>query len=98
MLTIRLSRTGRKKSAFFRVVLTEHSKPVKAWYQEVLGWVNPIKHESHFDIDKIKEYVTQGSQISERVAKLLFKETKDTLFKKFFIERTSTSKPKSESK
>gem|GEM_PF-2975657 len=36
MLVIRLSRHGRKNLAVYRVVLSEHTKPVKYGYQEVL--------------------------------------------------------------
>jgi ribosomal protein S16 len=36
MLVIRLSRHGRKNLAVYRVVLSEHTKPVKYGYKEVL--------------------------------------------------------------
>ena len=41
-------------------------------------------------IDEIKGWIAKGAQPSERVAKLLFADTKDDFFKKFFIERTRT--------
>jgi len=36
MLVIRLSRQGKNKQPLYRVVLTEHTKPVKTSYKEVL--------------------------------------------------------------
>lgn len=92
MQIIRLSRTGHKNLPFFRIVLTDHKKPVKSWYTQVLGWYNPIKHELQADADQIKEYTTKGVQLSERVAKLLYARSKDTAFQKFF-ELRNISKP-----
>lgn len=87
MLTIRLSRTGRRNLPFFRVVLTEHHKPVKCGYSEVLGRYNPLNHQSQIDVEKVKALITKWAKPSERVAKLLFKSTNDQLFKSFFVER-----------
>jgi ribosomal protein S16 len=36
MLKIRLARHGRKKAPFYRIVLTEHTKPAQSGYQTVL--------------------------------------------------------------
>ena len=90
MLKIRLSRHGRKKAPFYRIVLTEHTKPAKSGYQTVLGWFNPLAHTMEAKIDEIKAWIAKGAQPSERVAKLLFAKTKDDFFKKFFVERTRT--------
>jgi small subunit ribosomal protein S16 len=59
MLTIRLSRHGRKKIPFYRVVLTEHTKPVKTGYKDVLGWYDPMKHALEVDINRIKEWIAK---------------------------------------
>ena len=45
MLTIRLSRHGRSKRPFYRIVLTEHTKPAKFGYKEVLGSYDPLHHK-----------------------------------------------------
>jgi small subunit ribosomal protein S16 len=84
MLRIRLSRHGRTHRPFFRIVLTEHTKPVKSGYQQVLGWYDPINHKQDLDIDAIKEWISKGAQPSERVAKLAYKVSGDEMFKKFF--------------
>lgn len=98
MLTIRLARVGRRNLAMFRVVLTEHSKPSKCGYKEVLGSYNPLSHTLSVDFDAIKKYVAQGASLSERVAKLVYKETNDENYKKFFITRQSVSKTKNPDK
>jgi len=86
MLIIRLARWWRKKAAFFRVVLTEHSKPVKSWYKEVLGWFDPVKHTQEIDYDAVKAWIAKWSQLSNRVAKICYAATKDDVFKKFIVE------------
>ena len=94
MLAIRLSRHGRSKRPFYRVVLTEHTKPAKSWYKEVLGSYDPLKHEFIADVPAIKGFIANGAKPSERVAKLLFKETNDPFYKTFYeeIERKGVTK------
>lgn len=87
MLTIRLARQGRKKMPFFRVVLTEHTKPIQSWYKEILGWFNPLTHTHEIDVPKVKEWVAKGASISERVAKILYNDTKDATFSNFIEQR-----------
>lgn len=90
MLKIRLARGWRKWLPFYRIVLTEHTKPAQSWYKLVLGRFNPTAHEMNADIQEIKNWISKWAQLSERVAKLLYADTKDELFKKYFVERTST--------
>ena len=94
MLTIRLSRWWRKKAAFYRVVLTEHSRPIKSGYKEVLGWFDPVRHETKLDIDTIKERIWKWAKPSNRVAKICLKETGDDFFKKYIVESIRTRKKK----
>lgn len=98
MLTIRLSRHGRSKRSFYRIVLTEHTKPAKYGFKEVLGYYDPLHHKLETDVETIKEWIAKGSQMSERVAKLLFKETNDKVFQKFFVMREKKSLPKNADK
>ncbi len=94
MLTIRLSRVWRTKLPLFRIVVTEHTKPVKAWYIDVVGQYDPVKHLFNANTDKIAWYLKNGSQMSERVAKLLYAQTQDAVYQKFFKyqERSATTK------
>ena len=98
MLTIRLSRVGRRNHPMFRVVLTEHTKPAKAGYTEVLGSFNPLKHEFVVKADRVEELLGKGVQLSERVAKLMFAETKKDIYKKFFTLKNSTKTTKNPDK
>jgi len=94
MLKIRLSRTGKHKTPFFRVVLTEHTNPVKSGYKLVLGRYDPLKHISKIDAEKVKEWIAKWAQPSNRVAKLLKKETNDTFWDKYITLSTAHRKPK----
>lgn len=96
MLTIRLARWGKHKSPFYRIVLTEHTKPAQSGYMKVLGWFDPINHKMEANVEEIKKYISNWAKPSERVAKLLLGHTKDELFKKFFTETTKTKKPTKE--
>ena len=90
MLKIRLARHGRKNLPFYRIVLTEHTRPAQSGYKLVLGWFNPIAHDMDVNLDEVKLWLSKWAQLSERVAKLLYVKTKDDMFKKYFTERTST--------
>ena len=90
MLKIRLARHGRKNLPFYRIVLTEHTRPAQSGYKLVLGWFNPTAHEMDVNLDEVKLWLSKWAQLSERVAKLLYANTKDDMFKKYFTERTST--------
>lgn len=61
-------------------MLTEHTKPAQSGYMLVLGWFDPMKHETQMDIDAIKERIAKGAQPSNRVAKLAKKQSWDTFF------------------
>ncbi len=98
MLTIRLSRHGRSKRPFYRVVLTEHTKPAKSGYMQVLGSFDPLKHTFEADIETIKTLIKNGAKPSERMAKLLYQATKDETFQKFFVERERKGVTKKEKK
>ena len=96
MLTIRLSRTGRRNRPFFRVVLTEHTKPVKSGYKQVLWWYDPIKHNGEYNVEEIKKHIKNWAQMSSRAAKLVYNYSKDDIFKKFFTIKDIKRKPKKE--
>ena len=96
MLKIRLARHGRKKAPYYRIVLTEHTKPAQSGYQVVLWGYDPMKKTVTYDLEAIKKWVSEWAQLSERVAKVLFKETNDELFSKFFVHRTRTKAKRKE--
>ena len=72
MLIIRLARAGKRNMAFFRVVLTDHTRASKHGYKEVLGFYNPFTKEFKLkDLEKISKFVSNGVQFSPRVEKLM---------------------------
>lgn len=85
MLKIRLARAGRHKTPFFRVVLTEHTRPVQSGYQAVLGWYDPLKHVVNVDVETTKAWIAKGATPTSRVAKILHKHTGDDTFKKYIV-------------
>lgn len=71
MIMIRLSRFGRKKAPFYRVVAIDGSKKREGEPLEILGFWNPSTKELKIKNEELKIWVTKGAQISPTVAKLL---------------------------
>lgn len=73
MLKIRLQRTGRKKRPFYRVVVAEHSAPIKGRYVAQVGTYNPLVKPWSFEVDtdKIAEWIKKGAKPTNTVARLL---------------------------
>lgn len=71
MLKIRLQRIGKKKQAYFRVVVTEHTLKPKGKYLEDLGAYDPHKNEISVDVERIKYWLNHGAQASPTVNNLL---------------------------
>ncbi|MBP7671078.1 30S ribosomal protein S16 [Candidatus Gracilibacteria bacterium] len=73
MLKIRLSRTGKKSQASYRLLLQEHTSAVKGKFLEVLGHYTPTTKEKVFvfDADRVKYWLSVGAQPSDSVAALL---------------------------
>jgi small subunit ribosomal protein S16 len=71
MIAIRLSRFGRKKAPFYRVVAVDSQKKATGMVLEVIGTWNPAKNIKDIDKDKVTSWVKKGAQISATVKKLL---------------------------
>ncbi len=75
MVTIRLSRGGAKKKPFYHIVVTDSRKPRDGRYIERVGFFNPMAkgQEVRLNIEdeRVKYWIGQGAQTSDRVAKLL---------------------------
>jgi len=74
MLTIRLSRVGKKNQPAFRLVLTEKQNPVKGKFQEILGSYNPRLKTKSLKGERIKYWLSKGAQLSATVHNLLVNE------------------------
>jgi len=71
MLKIRLTRRGKKNNAFFRIVVAEHTSPIKGGFLEVLGFLNPHTKEKSFKAERIEYWIGKGAQCSDTVHNLL---------------------------
>lgn len=73
MLRIRLQRSGRKNRPNYRVVVAEHSAPIKGRYIEMLGTFDPLveKHGLVVDTAKVEEWIKKGAKPTNTIARLL---------------------------
>ncbi|MFA5926405.1 MAG: 30S ribosomal protein S16 [Parcubacteria group bacterium] len=71
MLKIRLTRRGKKNKAFFRLVVAEHTSPIKGKFLEALGFLNPHTKEKALKEERIKYWIGKGAQCSGSVHNLL---------------------------
>ena len=51
MLTIRLSRIGKKKKPFYRVVVIERTRPRDGRVKEAVGTYDPLKKPAEIKLD-----------------------------------------------
>lgn len=74
MLRIRLKRIGKKHQAFYRIVVAEHTKPVKGEYLLKIGTYNPLSKKIVIDKELAMEWLNKGAKPSNTVAKIFKKE------------------------
>jgi len=73
VVTIRLARIGKKKRPFYRVVVTEKTRPRNGRFVEIVGTYDPLKKpaEVKFVADRIKYWLGCGAQPSDTVRSFL---------------------------
>lgn len=71
MIAIRLSRHGRKKAPFYRIVAIDSKKKLSAEPLEILGFYNPAKKEVKIDSKKVENWIKRGAKISPTVEKII---------------------------
>ena len=73
MVTIRLARIGKKKRPFYRVVVTEKTRPRNGRFVEIVGTYDPLKKpaEIKLDAERIKYWLECGAQPSDTVRSFL---------------------------
>jgi len=73
MLVIRLSRFGKKKMPFYRIVVAEKKAAVSGKYIEKIGHYNPLVNPPEIFVDKEKaqKWLKQGAKPSDTVWNLL---------------------------
>ena len=69
MLTIRLSRIGKRKKPFYRVVVIESSRARNGRVVEAVGTYDPLKKpaEIKLDSERVKYWLGSGAQPSDTV-------------------------------
>ncbi len=76
MLKIRMSRGGTKKRPFYKIVVADARCPRDGRFIERLGHYNPLLPKDNaervkFDLDRMKYWLSQGAQPSDRIERFL---------------------------
>ncbi len=73
MLKIRLRRMGQIHAPYYRVIVADSRAPRNGKFIEEIGTYNPCVEPSEIkiDADKAKQWISNGAQPTESVAKLL---------------------------
>lgn len=75
MLTIRLTRRGKKNQPFFKIVLIDKKRSSKGGRAvEVLGYINPLTKKKNIEKERVLYWISKGAQTSETMHNLLVKE------------------------
>jgi len=72
-IKIRLTRGGRKKKPFYRVVAINSKAKRDGKFLEILGTYNPLKDPLEFDVDssKLDKWLNRGARPTDTVRTLL---------------------------
>lgn len=72
MTTIRMTRMGRKKKPFYRIVVTDSRKRRDGGWIESIGHYNPVAAEKVLVVDseRLNYWISVGAQMSDTVKKL----------------------------
>jgi small subunit ribosomal protein S16 len=96
MLKIRLKRIGRRNQPHYRIVVMESSQPRDGEAIEELGYYNPRKNPSVFDLDekKAKSWLEKGAQPTDTIAQYFVKLGLLDSLKRGSTKPDTTKKPK----
>lgn len=94
MLVIRLSRFGKKKHPFYRIVVADSHSAISGKYIEKIGHYNPLTTPPVIFVDKekAKKWLSQGAKPSDTVWNLLVEA--GILKKKIVTKRAKKKKEK----
>lgn len=72
---VRLARIGRKKSPFYRIVVTDNRKRRDSGWIESIGYYNPLKEPEviKFDEERLAYWKSVGAKVSQRVDRITSK-------------------------
>jgi small subunit ribosomal protein S16 len=73
VLMIRLSRIGKKKHPFYRVVVTEKTRPRNGRFVEIVGTYDPAKKPAvvQLDAERVQYWIGKGAQPTDTVRSFL---------------------------
>jgi len=71
MLSIRLTRTGKKKYPVYSLIVTEKTRDPWGKYTEKLGIYNPHTKTSDIKAERVQYWISKGAQPSETAHNLL---------------------------
>jgi small subunit ribosomal protein S16 len=92
MLTIRLTRKGKKNQPFFRVVVVDKRRSSKGGRAvEDLGYVNPLTKKRSLKKERVQYWISKGAQPSATIHNLLVLE-KIIEGKKIHVSKLSKKK------
>jgi len=72
MTVVRLTRMGRKKSPFYRIVVTDSRKRRDGGWIESIGYYNPMTQPATLKVDeeRLAYWKSVGAKLSDRVARI----------------------------
>jgi len=73
VLMIRLSRIGKKKHPFYRVVVTEKTRPRNGRFVEIVGTYDPAKKPATVELndERVQYWIGKGAQPTDTVRSFL---------------------------
>jgi len=73
MLKIRLKRFGRKKKPSYRIIIIDSKKRRNGKAIEEVGFYSPLTNQTKLDMNKIKNRINQGAQLTPTVHNIIYK-------------------------
>ena len=72
MTVVRLTRMGRKKKPFYRIVVTDSRKRRDGGWIESIGYYNPMTSPAELKVDeeRLAYWKRVGAKLSDRVARI----------------------------
>lgn len=72
---IRLTRMGRTKKPFYRIVVTDSRKKRDGGWKESIGYYNPLTEPAtiKYDEERLSYWKSVGAKMSDRVEKITSK-------------------------
>lgn len=75
MLTIRLTRKGKKNQPFFRIVVVDKRRSAKGGRAvEILGYIDPLSKRKSLKKERILHWIKMGAKPSDTIHNLLISE------------------------